>query len=101
MSKIFVNENPQPRAPLRHQPPPGLAPPDSWSPPAAKPSREGLDHPAVFVAGLVMLAVPVVALVMWAKQIAMIAAVFVLFGLFARSPLLAVGGALTLLLLAR
>ncbi len=102
MSKIFINENPQAPAPLRYQRR-GDYTRTNWRSLAATPKRprEGFEHPAVFAVGLVMMALLVFALVAWGKQIAMVAAVFVLLGLFARSPILAIGGALTLLLLAR
>ncbi|MBS0524269.1 MAG: hypothetical protein JSS04_11620 [Proteobacteria bacterium] len=111
MSKIFVNENPQGPAPRRDQRV-GDQPRTDWRSLTAAPTRsiaatpkprprEGFDDPATFVAGLVVLGLLVFALVTWWKQVALFAAVFVLFGLLARSPALAIGGALLLLLSAR
>lgn len=111
MSKVFVNENPQAPAPLRYQRL-GDRPRTDWRSLTAAPTRsiaaapkrrprEGFDDPATFVAGLVVLGLLVFALVTWWKQVALFAAVFVLLSLFARSPILAVGGALLLLLAAR
>lgn len=108
MSKIFINENPQAPAMLRYQRR-GDQPRTNWRSLTAGPARsitaapkrqrQGLEDPATFVAGLVVLGLLAFALVTWWKQVALFAAVFVLFGLFARSPALAIGGALLLLLL--
>jgi len=108
MSKIFVNENPQAPAMLRYQHRRDQ-PRTDWrsltrAPTPAAPKRkprQGFNDPATFVAGLVVLALLGVGLVMWWKQAMLVAAVLALLGLFARSPALAVGGALILLLLAK
>jgi hypothetical protein len=107
MSKIFVNENPQPLTRLRPQLAQGH---DSFKVlvdqvrgrkrawPVTPTSRH--DGFAV-VGGTIMLGALGIVVYLWHKELLLAAAVFVLLGTFARSPIFAIGGALLLLLLAR
>jgi hypothetical protein len=107
MSKIFVNENPQGLAPPRTQ----LAQAhddfgtlvdrirDRKSPRAVVSKSQ--HDPIAAIGGAIVLGALGLAVYFWHREIFMVAAVLVLFGTFTRSPLLAIGGALLMLSLAR